>query len=210
MNPSISQGSVIFYTTPSSFATAEPGLPAQGFSGANLFNQPYVDQANFLSSTTNDAVFPLGSILPGLTISTLNPGLASNALVVYAGAIGNNWFGDTLEMSFAPGVSAVAENYFASVAGQSPIATSFTENVYDGATLLASNTFNGAANYTNFFGVSSTTQITKITIANNYDSDASTFVGNIAFGPTQAPLPSPFWMFSSIIAVLIGMTGRRR
>src|SRR5579863_4366877 len=84
MAPAIARAALIFYNNQSSFNTAEPGLSVQDFSSADLYGQTYVTQPNGIDNSTNDAVFAAGSILPGLTISTLAPGSQSTALAVYA------------------------------------------------------------------------------------------------------------------------------
>jgi hypothetical protein len=116
--PAVAQAAspLTFYPTRDALNAAYPGLSLQTFTSAELYDEPFVTEANPLDRKTNDAVFKKGSILPGLTIRTLKPGLASNALLVYGGgpvgtiSVGNYWFGDTLELSFPLGVQAVGEN----------------------------------------------------------------------------------------------------
>ena len=93
-------------------------------------------QPNGISNSTNDSVFSAGSILSGLTIGTLHPGLQSNALEVYQGSIGNYWVGDTLVLSFAPGVSAVGEDVFANTSYGPSFAGNIMEEIFNGSTPL--------------------------------------------------------------------------
>ncbi len=204
--PAVSRGSIIYYATRSAFDAAEPGLPVQGFSSANLYGQPFVILPNGLNSATNNSVFVAGSILPGLTISTLHPGSASNALEVYGLSIGNSWFGDTLVLSFAPGVSAVAEDAFANTSYGPSFAGNITEEIFNGSTTLGARTFSEAADGSVFIGVSSTTlPITSVELSWTSDGDASTFTSNIAFGTpaSAAPEPSTFALLA-LGAALIG------
>lgn len=195
MAPAVSQGGVVFYTNQPAFNAAEPGLPVQSFDSANLFSQPYVYETNGLNSVTANAVFASGTILPGLTISTLSPGLQSTALIVYGGgpvgaiSVGNNWFGDTLVLSFAPGVSAMAEDLFANTAASTSFAGNNTEEVFNGTTSLGSITVSNAAGGYDFIGVISTNlPITSVQFTWDEDGDAITFVSHIAFG---AIVPNP-------------------
>ena len=58
-------------------------------------------------SGLSDGIRSTGFTLPGVTFSTLAPGSSSSALIVFGGRLGNNWFGESLVLSFAPGVTAV-------------------------------------------------------------------------------------------------------
>lgn len=197
MAPARSHASLSYYNTRSAFDAAEPGLPVQSFDSANLSGQPYATQPNGINSATNNGVFSTGSILPGLTLGTLNPGAQATALEVYSGgpvgtkSIGNNWFGDTLVLTFGPGVSAVAEDAFANASSGLSFAGTITEETFSGSTVLGSKTLTEAVGGSVFFGVSSSTlPITSVEITWGGDNDASTFVSNVAFG--TAPEPSSF------------------
>lgn len=187
--PAVSQGALVFYITRGLFNAAEPGLPVQSFDSANLFNQPYVFETNGLNSATSNAVFAAGSILPGLTLSTLNPGAQSTALIVYGGgpvgtkSVGNNWYGDTLVLSFAPGAFAVAADIFANTSGGPSYAGNITAEMFNGTTPLGSKPLTETAGGSVFLGVSSTTlPITSVEITWGGDNDATTYVSSIAFG----------------------------
>ena len=183
-----------FFATRSDFDAAEPGLPVQSFDSANLLGQPYVTQASPLSAATNDAVFAKGSILRGLTIRTLHPGSVSTALIVYGGgpvgsiSVGNNWYGDTLLLSFVPGVTAVAEDVFANTASGPSFAGPITVQIFAGGKSLGARSFKEAAGGSVFVGAASATAITRVAITWGGDNDATTFVSNVAFGtPAAAP-----------------------
>jgi hypothetical protein len=189
---------VTFYTTSSSFNAAEPGLPIEGFSNANVAPGSLSLQSSPLSSATNNSIFSSGSMLPGITISNSNP-LNTPGLIVYgAGAIygssntvGTNWFGDALDLSFAPGVTAVGAYVFAATSPGQTLGGLFTADVFNGSTILGSTSFSEALGGFGFIGVSSTTPITNLRLL-YVTNDATTFAGNIAFGsPGAIPIPPP-------------------
>ena len=190
--PQVSRASLIYYATSSLFNAAVPGLPVQTFASANLYGQPYVVQASPLNSSTSNSVFSAGSILPGLTISNSGPGPAAAGLLVYGNNIGNNYFGDSLILSFNPGVSAVGENVFANTASGPSFAGSITEDLFNGTQSLGSKTYTEAAGGSLFFGVSSTTTlITSVELTWDGNEDGITFASNIAFGGNSSAVPEP-------------------
>ena len=188
----VSRGATVtFYPTRAAFNAAAPGLPVETFAAANLFGQTEALEASPVSGATNDAVFPAGSILPGLTVSNLTTG-NTPGLIVYAGgvggskSIGDNYFGDTTVLTFGPSVAAVAADVFANTGPGQSLAGSFTEQVYNGSTRLGSTTFTEAAGASAFVGVTSTTPITSVRLLYTTD-DATTFVTNVAFGTVPEP-----------------------
>ena len=207
--PASSRADLTFYTSSTAFNTAEPGLPVENFGGANLHGQSYVTESNGLSSTTNDAVYAAGSILPGITVSTLNPGLQSTALLVYSAGsdgfnVGTNWFQDTLVLSFAPGVSAVGEDVFGNTNPGPSIAGTVHEAVFNGTTLLGSTTISETAGNVGFIGVASTAaNVTSIELLFNpsADVDSNTFVQDVSFG-TPSVIPEPPSLTLGAVAAL--------
>jgi hypothetical protein len=190
--PEVSKASLVHYSTAALFDAAEPGLPIQTFTSANLYNEPYVVESSPLNSSTDDAVFTAGSILPGLTISNSGPGPAATGLLVYGDNIGNNWFGDSLILSFSPGVSAVGEDVFANTAYGESFAGNITEDIFNGPQLLGSKTYTEAAGGSLYFGVSSTNvPITSVELTWDGDGDGITFARNIAFCPSSTAVPEP-------------------
>jgi len=192
MSPAVSQGGVVFYTNQAAFYATEPGLPVQSFDSADLYSQTFVYQPNGLNSATSNVVFAAGSILPGLTISTLAPGIQSQALIVDgsgpvgAVSVGNNTFGDTLLLTFSPGVPAVGENLFANTGYGTSFAGNNTEEVFSGTKSLGSIIVSNAVGGYDFIGVTSTNPITSVQFTWDGDGDGITFVSNIAFGVPNA------------------------
>jgi hypothetical protein len=169
------------------FDAAEPGLPVEIFS-PNLSGQMYLTQSSPLSAATNDSVFPTGSILPGITISNLNSA-NTPGLLVYGDGVAPYYFEDSLVLTLAPSVTAIGERIYARSSAQGPtVAGTFTEDVYNGTTLIGSTNLSENQGDAGFIGVSSTTPITSIEITFNSDVDGSPVVNDIAFG---SPVPEP-------------------
>lgn len=191
--PSFSHAGLTFYSSRLMFDAAAPGLSVEGFESANVASGTYAGESSPISATTNDSIFSTGSILPGLTISNLGAGNVPG-LVVYGDdsiwfgtkCVGNNWFGDTLELSFGPGVNAVGTDLFAATSPGLTLAGDFQVDVYSGASLLGSRITSESRGGFGFTGVTSTTPITSIRLLYTTD-DASTFVDNVAFGPVPEP-----------------------
>ncbi len=188
--PNLAQAAspLTFYPSRDALNAAYPGMSQQGFTNADLYDEPFVTHANPLDHKTNDAVFKKGSILPGIAIRTLHPGLASNALLVYGGgpvgttSVGNYWFGDTLELSFPLGVQAVGENVFGNTSYGTSFAGKISAQFFHGKIYLGGKVFTEAAGAYLFIGASSSTlPITSVRISWQSDGDANTYVSDIAF-----------------------------
>jgi hypothetical protein len=211
--PVVSPGSpIVFYTSRPSFNTAEPGLPIEGFSNADITAGSIELQASPLSGATNDSIFSTGSVLSGLSVS------ASSGLIVYGdGAItggtksvATNSFGDTLVLTFAGGVSAVGTDVFAASSPGQTLAGNITETVYHGSTVIGSKTVSEVKGAFGFIGVSSAASaITSVTLLYTTD-DASTFADNIAFGSQTSSVPEPSTLaLSALAAVLFAIASSR-
>lgn len=188
--PALAQAAspLTFYPTRDALDAAYPGMSLQKFTGADLYDAPFITHANSLDRKTNDAVFKKGSILPGIAIRTLNPRLAANAIIVYGGgplntlSVGNYWFGDTVELDFPLGVQAVGENVFANTATGASFAGRVSAQFYHGKTWLGGQTFTEAGGGYVFIGASSETlPITSVRISWQSDSGANIHVSDIAF-----------------------------
>ena len=153
----------IFYTDAATFGAAQPGLASQSFAGLT------------------QGIHANNLAVSEVTFSTQSPGQQSSALDVYGSSIGNNWFGDTLVLTFSPTVTAVGAQIVSEIGeqGASPVSAPITERVYSGATLLGARTVTEASG---FFGVASATSITSITLFSDCDVDCSTFVSNLSLG----------------------------
>ena len=186
-------GSLTWYASQAAFDSAEPGLPVQSFDSAH-FNPPYALIANHLNADTNDGVFAPGDILPNLDIYTKRPGSPSNALIVYGGgpvdtvSVGNNWYGDTLILSFPSAVTAVGETVFGATSGGPSFAGKIHEDVFSGSKRLGGMTFREQTGGSVYIGVAAprATPITQVRITWQCCNDATTYVSSLAFGsPAQ-------------------------
>jgi hypothetical protein len=109
-------GSLTFYTDRGAFQAANPGLPLEDF-GDNNVPPGGVAQCTDLptDSTTNDACFLPGQILPG--VAYFPSDATANALleVGFAGnqcaALGPDQFAANMEIDFAPAVRALGFDY---------------------------------------------------------------------------------------------------
>ena len=180
--PAAARGAFTFYTTQASFDAAEPDLSVQDLQP----NTSPAVLASPISSTNNEGYFT-GGVLPGISISNLNPALSARGLYLAAGGVGANYFEDSLVLGFAPGVSAVGINAFISN-GSALLGGSFTLALYNGSTQLGSETITEpAAPF--FLGVSSTTPITSVHLTyNQTEFDGAPYVSRVAFG---AAVPEP-------------------
>lgn len=196
--PALLSGSTItYFTTRSSFNAAAPGLPTEGFNNARIPAGTYGLQSSPLSSATNNSIFSAGSIKPGLTISNGTAGLKPGLIVYGAGAIyggtnavGTNWFGDPLVLSFGSGVTALGADVFAATSPGLTRGGQFTADFFNGTTLLGSTTFTENLGEFGFLGAASSTPITSVDLLYTTD-DATTFADNISFGSSHGPPPPP-------------------
>jgi hypothetical protein len=184
----------VFYSTQAGFDTAEPGAVGVSFSGLT------------------NGIRPNSFTLPGVTFSTEAPGSAASALIVYGDSIGNNWFGDTLVLSFGSGVDAVGGDILNQIAeqGSAPQSAPITEDVFSGAILLGQTTVTESSG---FFGARSDTPITKVTFFSDCENDCSSLLSNLSIvAPTvtATPLPPALPMFGAVFAGLTGWAATRR
>jgi hypothetical protein len=213
--PATAGATFMTYASRTAFNAAEPGLPVQTFSSVNLISSPITTHASPIDATTNDAVLSAGTILPGLTITTLSPGSAANALA-FTGygsngskSVGTTWYGDSLVFDFAPGVHAFAADVFAINPPVGPLAGSFEADAFNGSTEIGIVTFAEAAGSFGFVGFSSTTAITSVQLLYT-TTDDMTMATNIAFGPSPVPEPASLALAAVGAIVGLGMTRARR
>lgn len=211
--PATADAALVFYLTRATFDAANPGLPVETFSAANIAAGTFTSVNPPVDSTTNDGVFSPGDILPGISIGT-----SVNTLVVLGDgavtgttkSVGAGQFSASTNLTFAPGVSAVGTDVFAAPATGPTIAETFEVSVNGASGLLGSTTVSELAGAIAFFGVSSDVPITSITL-HDQANNGSTFVDNIAFG-TSAAVPEPGSLALAGISLLAfaGYTWRRR
>lgn len=199
---------LITYVDRSAFNLANPGLPLEGFQNANTGTAPFTGPLN---STTNNASFSPGDILPGITFVD-NPGPGSSGMFV-AGpgqssnpttAIGQNSPStDALDILLSPGVTAIAFDIFQNFGGgsQSGVTQLYPISVFGSSGLLGSFTASVPSGQAGFFGVSSTNpgEITRVSINLTTAFDV---IDNVAFGGS-ASIPEP----STLLLLCTGLFG---
>ncbi|MDP9127760.1 MAG: hypothetical protein M3N08_05830 [Pseudomonadota bacterium] len=190
--PTSSVAATVFYSNDATFLSATPAAEVLDLSG--LANGVYAN----------------GLTLSDVTFATLSPVSTSQALIVSAGRIGNNTFGDTLSLAFGPDVTAFGTNVLNAIAEPGgPVSTApITEDVYSSTTLVGQQTITESSG---FFGVSSTAPITKITFISECESDCSTLLSNISVNApvSDVPLPEALPLFAAAL-VAFGLLNWRR
>ena len=167
-----------FFTSQSSFNTANPGLPAltfEGITSADTFVEP---APAFSGVTFTDTVN--GSYQNvGVSSSTFSFGTPTDVLFL-------NRFTDPLKLTFAPNVSAVGFNLAAGFG-----AGSATLTLFNVLTLLDTEIITTASerNFTTFAGFSNFGNIASLTITPR--SGQFVLLDNLAFGRTSSAVPEP-------------------
>ena len=204
----------IFYADLATFTAANPGLALEGFENANGGTQAFEGP---LDSTTDNAAFSPGDILPGVTfvdqpgadfggMFIAGPGQSSNPTT----AVGQNTpASDALDVLFNPGVAAVSFDLFQNFGGG---AQSGSDQVYAVQVFGAGNVLLGSTNVTvasgqaGFFGVSSTDAIFRVSVNN---SNAFDVIDNVRFGGGDV-VPEPATLSMLGLGLVAGACARRR
>jgi hypothetical protein len=197
--PTPARAGIIFFTNEAAFDAATGALSTQTFTSANVTGNA-VAIANPLNSATNNAVFATGSILAGLSISSSAEHAGQDLGVAGVGAFGNvnkavfnNFGGDTLELTFASGVSAVGFSYFNPVSSNVDVSVTAPGGASLGSQVATTNPTGGPS----FFGIVATGGSVIGQVGLLGDSGISTdfdFAGvdRIVFaGTTSVPAPEP-------------------
>jgi hypothetical protein len=131
----------MYYTDRAAFEAAAPQLSVDRFATPYAF-PPYpnlVFHTRPVSAATNDALFPAGCILPGLSITTAAPVFESQAIKCESDgpgvmSVGTGTFEDLLILDFSPPVAAVGTDVFGHVY-PGPVFPGHVEvTTYNGAT----------------------------------------------------------------------------
>jgi hypothetical protein len=177
-----------FTTAQSTFQAAFPGLALEDFEDTLVSSNSVAFCAEPLNSTTNDACFPLGGSVGGLTLQTVEGTCSGTDCLIVLGSgftpvgnptavVGPGEFGDTLAMVFAGSdVRAVSFDLLFQGAGLGAMDIS----VFGPGNVLIASTTATAAVPGMFFGVSSDKPIAKITVSS--PTGTRELVDNIRFG----------------------------
>ncbi len=179
----------MFYTDQTAFNAAEPSATPVSFSGLT------------------DGTRPNGFTLQGVTFSAAPGG----GLIVFNGMLGNNFFGDTLALSFGSGVTAMGTDIVNALAetGAPPAQSApITEEVFSGSTLIGQTTVTEASG---FFGVVSTIPIAEVTFFSDCQSDCNSLLSNLSIvsaPPASVPEPSNLCVLLAALGIFTGIRSR--
>ena len=213
-SPPTTEGVLTFYTVLADFEMAAPGLPTEDFSNNLIGPGGVCGGSAFLNSTTSDACFAAGSVLPGFT---LNPLIVSDPTVDYVlattgflgigiDAVGPNTFTDNTELVFSPAVNAVGFDLVGDLVGPVTVDIEFFDELDQSlGTTSASGTIGGT-----FFGAVSPTPIARVEMIAQAPDGAELF-GNLTFGAVaSAPggtLPIPTLGMAGLSLLLLLLAG---
>lgn len=192
MTPGENLPLLTFWTDRALFDAAFPGLPTEDWSGTSVGAGLIASCTPPLNSTTNDACFTPGSVLPGIELNVNVTTGGGDYVVIGAGALSNtnvlvgpNSFVDDLVLNFNPAVRAVGLDVV------NPLAPGFTYDVEifgTGGSLGTTTVTDGTEG--NFWGVDSTDVggITSIVFDGFELSDHSELTALITFGGEPVPV----------------------
>jgi hypothetical protein len=202
------EAALITFDSRAAFDAAAPGLALEDFEdavvtagGVEAFDEP-------LNAATATALFPAGSILPGLTLDTPADFDFDLALVgagfagIPTNSVFSNFFADTLNVHLASG-TAVGLDAF-SIFEDSTV----TISVYGAGDALLGTFDIAAGTAGTFFGVVNDSG--AITRLNLFSARGfSEGVDNIAFESTPVPEPASLVLFGTGIAGVLALSRRR-
>jgi hypothetical protein len=220
--PAPARAGLIFFTNEAAFDAAAGALSTQTFASANVTAGNADVIANPLNSATNNAVFTTDSILAGLSISSSAEHAGQDLAVAGVGAFGNankavfnNFGGDTFELTFASGVSAVGFSYYNLISSDVDV----TVTAPGGASLGSQATTTNPTGGPSFFGIVATSGSLIGQVGLRGESGIAVdfdFAGvdRIVFaGATSVPAPEPTGLVllsSGVAAVALRFLRRRR
>lgn len=210
------------------------GLGLHG--GANAALVTFSDQTTFLTATgatpatgllpNVGAVPPASGIVGSVTFSSVAP---SGTLFIGAGGVvpGDDWYvplaGNDIAISGSENLDAVFAGPVYSFGfvfaepnttmpswGGSPVDSTFTVTLRNGATFVDSFAFNAPDDVISFVGAWSDAAFDRVEIRENVDNIDDEYFGAFFTGTTPVPVPAAAWLLGSALLGLVGISRRRR
>jgi len=184
-------GPTTWYVDRATFQAANPGLPLEDFTatsvppgGITACNPP-------LDSTTNDACFSAGSVIPGFSLGVTVDGgggqyvTINNALGLPCVAVGPNSFVDETDWNFNPAVAGAGLDIFTPLGG----GETFTMEAFGPGGSLGTMNYVAGGTAAVFVGVDTVDPggITRIEIREAVDSTGDLFC-DLEFGGAPVPV----------------------
>jgi hypothetical protein len=193
-NPGGHTEALTLWNSRAAFAAAFPGLPTEAFLGTLVGSGAIVSCDPPFNSTTNNACFAPGGIMPGIEIDLVirDPSSSMQLVVIGTGALGNinvlvgpNTFLDDIIFNFNPAVRAAGFDLV------NPLAPGQTYNVEifgPGGSIGVGTATDGAEG--NFWGVDATDVggITSIVFDGGVDPVRSELTTLVTFGGEPVPV----------------------
>lgn len=191
-NPGGHTDALTFWNSRAAFAAAFPGLPTEDFSGTLVAPGAVGSCFPPFNSTTNNACFTPGAIMPGVEINLVIQGGGGELVVLGVGFLGNtnvlvgpNSFVDDIVFNFSPAVRAAG---FDLVNPMTPGQTYNVEIFGPGGSIGTTTATDGGEG--NFWGVDATDVggITSIVFNGGADSAHSELTTFVTFGGEPVPV----------------------
>ena len=215
------QGMLNSFPDRASFDAAYPDQVCEDFEDGNIMDGDIVGFPAPLDENTDNAVFPAGSIIPGMTIAD-NPindsdgsGSANGLVGIGATAFGTpsdlvvaNTFVDSIDYTFAAGQRAFAFDVFSFTAGGTA-----TVNIFDAAdTMIGSFSVAAGTSTGGFIGFDSPVDVGRINISSvdGTGADEAEGADNICLGaalPATQSVPAMSGLGLLLLILALGAGG---
>lgn len=207
---------------------------------ANAALVTFSDQSTFLTATgatsatgpmpNVGAVPPASGAVGSVTFSSVPP---SGTLYIGAAGVGavpaGDWYvplagfeiaisgSENLDALFTSSVSVYSFGFvFAEPDttmppwGGSPVDSTFTVTLLNGATIVDSFAFNAPDDVISFVGAWSDTPFDRVEIRENADNIDDEYFGEFFTGTTPVPVPAAVWLLGGALVGLVGISRRRK
>jgi hypothetical protein len=212
-----SLAAIVTFTDRTVFNTAAGSLPIEDFEESLAPNGGFTTITGPLDSTSSNAAFSPGDILPGLQLVDRpgpdGAGMNAGGTGLFAGAtktVLNNTFSDSLDLIFAGGTSAIGFDLYSAAAPGSLQNASVSIELFDLANaslgVFAASAINTGSVF--FGAVSDSALIGRVNVFSQ--SNGAETVDNVAFRAAVVPEPSTYLLCAAGLLALFGFGWRRR